>query len=168
MRPQQKSAPRMAAGNALERTLHGNSTTSPADLLLARLDRVKQTAADSWLACCPSHDDRSPSLSIKQVDDRILVHCFSGCEAGSILAAVGLTLADLFDKPLAHHKAPLSSFQRKRHGQAADALRALRHESLIVHIAAGMVRQGEALDDAALDRLATAERRIKRALEVVA
>jgi hypothetical protein len=53
----------------------------------------------SLSACCPAHDDISPSLSIREVDDgRILIHCFSGCEVHSVVAAVGLELSDLFPK----------------------------------------------------------------------
>lgn len=52
----------------------------------------------SWT--CPAHEDRSPSLSVKEADDgRVLVHCFAGCETADVLAALGRTLADLFDGP---------------------------------------------------------------------
>lgn len=50
-----------------------------------------------WTARCPAHQDRSPSLSIGVAPDgRILLHCFAGCEPEAILAAVGLSLNDLF------------------------------------------------------------------------
>ena len=42
----------------------------------------------SWIARCPAHDDRTPSLSITQGDDRVLVHCFSGCSWQAIFAAL--------------------------------------------------------------------------------
>jgi len=46
--------------------------------LLGRLNKVKSTGRNSWLACCPAHDDRSPSLSIKEeADGHILLHCFA-------------------------------------------------------------------------------------------
>lgn len=32
-----------------------------------------------WIACCPAHDDQKPSLSIREVDGKILVHCHVGC-----------------------------------------------------------------------------------------
>jgi putative DNA primase/helicase len=36
---------------------------------------------DGWLACCPSHDDRSPSLKIIDTEDGgVAVHCFGGCD----------------------------------------------------------------------------------------
>jgi hypothetical protein len=37
---------------------------------------------------CPAHDDRTPSLSVRPGRTRLLFHCFAGCEAKSILAAL--------------------------------------------------------------------------------
>lgn len=34
---------------------------------------------------CPSHADATPSLSLRQGDRGILVHCFAGCEAVDVL-----------------------------------------------------------------------------------
>ena len=68
--------------------------------LLSRLKGVKKNGTDKYLACCPSHPDKSPSLAIKEINDRILVHCFAGCSADSITAAVGLTQNDLFREDL--------------------------------------------------------------------
>lgn len=32
-------------------------------------------------AQCPAHDDRDPSLSLKECDDsKVLIHCFAGCD----------------------------------------------------------------------------------------
>jgi 5S rRNA maturation endonuclease (ribonuclease M5) len=47
-------------------------------------------------AQCPAHDDRNPSLSITQADDKALLHCHAGCEIDDVLAAVGLAKGDLF------------------------------------------------------------------------
>jgi len=71
------------------------------DQLLTCLDKVRKTGDGKWLACCPAHQDKSPSLAIKQTDDgKILIHCFAGCEVDVIVSAVGLTLADLMpDNP---------------------------------------------------------------------
>jgi putative DNA primase/helicase len=38
-----------------------------------------------WMARCPAHDDSTPSLSISQADDRVLVHCFSGCSQHAVI-----------------------------------------------------------------------------------
>ncbi len=65
--------------------------------ILSRLDRVQATSDGSWMACCPAHDDRNPSLSINlREDGRVLLHCFSGCETEQVLAAADLSWQDLF------------------------------------------------------------------------
>lgn len=66
------------------------------DDFLAHLDRPRKTSR-GWTAKCPSHQDRSPSLSIREGDDgRLLVRCFGGCSAAEIVGAMGLSLKDLF------------------------------------------------------------------------
>ena len=41
----------------------------------------------SWLCRCPAHDDRSPSLSLRDGEDgRILMRCFAGCDPRDVLA----------------------------------------------------------------------------------
>jgi DNA primase len=64
--------------------------------LLDRLHKGKQTGQEKWVACCPAHDDRSPSLGITIKDDKVLIKCFSGCGATEILDAVGLDYSVLF------------------------------------------------------------------------
>lgn len=72
---------------------------SAADNVLPRLVGVRQTAPDRWIARCPSHDDRGPSLSIRQTEDRLLLRCFAGCTNVDVMGALGLTLRHLFDQP---------------------------------------------------------------------
>jgi len=68
-----------------------------ADTLLSRLDRVRKSGPASWSARCPSHEDKTPSLSVKeQPDGRLLVFCHGGCTVDEVVGAVGLELADLF------------------------------------------------------------------------
>ncbi|HEV2378697.1 MAG TPA: DnaB-like helicase C-terminal domain-containing protein [Terriglobia bacterium] len=50
----------------------------------------------TWVARCPAHADRTPSLTITATTDRILLKCFAGCSTDSILAKIGLKLSDLF------------------------------------------------------------------------
>lgn len=163
---------RTGAPRAHSEELQSNYTGSPAGNLITRLATVRDTGPGEWIASCPGplHDrgDRNPSLSIKEESDgRLLVCCFAGCSADDILAALGLELRDLYPAPLSNYKTPLSRIQRRRNGQAVDALKAIRQEALLVHVAARMLRQGETLDDEAMDRLAQAECRIKKAVEVV-
>lgn len=65
--------------------------------LLSRLDQYRETGKGQYLARCPAHDDRSPSLSIKELPDgRILINCFAGCGALDVITAVGLDWDALF------------------------------------------------------------------------
>lgn len=42
-----------------------------------------------WMARCPAHDDRKPSLSIAEGDDRsVVVKCFAGCSQDAVIAAL--------------------------------------------------------------------------------
>lgn len=80
--------------------------------LLGRLEAVRRSAS-GWMARCPAHQDRHPSLSIKVGQDgRILLHCFSGCAPEAVVAALGLTMGDLFHK-------------REQNGSAKAALQPL-------------------------------------------
>jgi len=44
-----------------------------ADKLLQCLHKVKQTGKDRWSACCPAHDQKTPSLSLREPDNHILL-----------------------------------------------------------------------------------------------
>lgn len=77
-----------------------HSHNRPGEIILQRLDKVKRYGK-GWVACCPAHEDRDPSLSIKEAEDgKVLLHCFAGCETKDVLAAIGLDLRDLFPEGL--------------------------------------------------------------------
>ena len=70
--------------------------TTPLDLILASLPDAKKSGT-GWSACCPAHDDRQPSLSIAEGEDRrVLLKCHAGCPVDAICAALGLKPTDLF------------------------------------------------------------------------
>jgi len=68
--------------------------------VLAKLPDAKRNGT-GWIARCPAHDDRKPSLSISEGDDgRALLHCHAGCDIADVVVAMGLTKADLMpDRP---------------------------------------------------------------------
>lgn len=41
-----------------------------------------------WIARCPAHNDRNPSLSIDENDGRVLVKCRAGCEQAAVISAL--------------------------------------------------------------------------------
>jgi hypothetical protein len=45
-------------------------------------------AGNSWLACCPAHEDHNPSLSIRQEGDRVLLKCHAHCTQDAIIDAL--------------------------------------------------------------------------------
>jgi putative DNA primase/helicase len=46
-------------------------------------------AGSTWMARCPAHDDRDPSLSIMDADDgKVLVRCHAGCDQKQVIAAI--------------------------------------------------------------------------------
>ncbi len=65
---------------------------------LSRLDSVRRVRG-GWQARCPAHEDKDPSLSVSDRDGNILLKCFAGCSAESIMGALGLSMADLFAEP---------------------------------------------------------------------
>ena len=42
-----------------------------------------------WMARCPAHDDRCPSLAIANANSgKVLVHCHAGCDQRAVIAAL--------------------------------------------------------------------------------
>ena len=69
------------------------------DELLSRLESVRANGPCKWVARCPAHQDRSPSLSIKLASSgNILLFDFAGCVVGDICAAIGISVRDLFSQ----------------------------------------------------------------------
>ena len=69
---------------------------SQVDVVLDRLERVRRSGG-GWVARCPAHEDRSPSLSVREgADGRVLVYCHAGCRTEDVVAAIGLSMRDLF------------------------------------------------------------------------
>ncbi|KAA0893065.1 DNA primase [Pusillimonas sp. ANT_WB101] len=132
--------------------------------LLSRLDRVKQTGRGRWVACCPAHDDKRPSLAITETDDgKVLLHDFGGCSVYDVLAAVGMKVQDLFPAmatPRSDVKSARMPFSY------ADALRAVSFEAMLAATAACNLSNGTPLTEADKARLLLASRRITQALEV--
>lgn len=70
--------------------------------ILSRLQNVRG-GHGQWTARCPAHDDRQNSLSVGEGEDgRVLLHCHAGCDIEKIIAALGLSAADLFPEQTGH------------------------------------------------------------------
>ncbi len=135
-----------------------------AETLLQRLDKVKRTGPDRWIASCPTRHDKNPSMTIRELPDgRVLVHDFGGDSVHEILAAVGLEMSDLFPpRPLTDGRKP-----ERKPFYADDALHCLAFEVKLIRLAALETLKGNALSDADHDRLAVAVERIDLAMEAI-
>ena len=123
--------------------------TAPIDVVLASLDKVKASGAGKWKACCPAHDDRDPSLSVREAEDgKVLLHCWAGCDTESIVAALGLSIRDLF---------PDSGNRQIASGPSKAAR---QFEVTVIQIAMESLRQGKALSETDRERFELAKRRL--------
>lgn len=128
--------------------------------LLSVLAKVRRMGKDRWLACCPAHSDKKPSLSIRETPDgRVLLHCWTGCSVEAILESVGLTFDALFpEKELGHHvpreRMPFSH---------REAMAALVPETFIVALIGRQMANGIANDEKTQQALITAVSRISAA-----
>ena len=135
--------------------------------LLDRLSGVRPTGTGRWIARCPAHEDRSPSLSIRDIDDRVLVHCFAGCRVGDVLSAVGLALADLYSRPLPG-AGPAGGYPRTHSRLSAhDALAALDHELTVAVLILSDFAARQQISATELSRLIQAAARIGAARDLI-
>ena len=64
---------------------------------IVELTRAKPIGTEgSFSGLCPSHDDKSPSLSITLENERILLYCHTGCTIDNICLSLGIEQTDLF------------------------------------------------------------------------
>jgi putative DNA primase/helicase len=55
--------------------------------LIVRALKARRSGTGS-MAKCPAHDDNNPSLSIREVDGKVLVHCHAGCSQSAVIDAL--------------------------------------------------------------------------------
>ena len=126
--------------------------------LLGRVDKVRGKNG-RYTASCPAHQDKSPSLALRELDDgRILIHCFGGCSTDAVLGAIGLEFTDLFPEKLESATAPI-----RNPFSAADLLRIIHMETLIVNICAEDLSRGISITHSDRERLKLATERISEA-----
>jgi len=134
---------------------------TPVERFVARLGKVKGRNG-SWTAQCPAHDDKSPSLTVREGrDGRVLVHCFGGCPVHEVVGAMGMDLNDLFppDDKSRDYNSPTPSIKPAFY--ASDLLRIASFECLVVMIAAYDISKGKKLNDADMERIKVAQQRIE-------
>ena len=136
----------MSGGNVADQMRRAGST--PTEIVLGFLENVQRRGPDRWLARCPAHRDRTPSLSIREgYDGCALLYCFAGCSTYNVLDAIGLDMADLF--PRRPQSSSSTSLARRRVAPpipARDALELLEEETIRVEITAIRLAQGEPIE----------------------
>jgi len=134
------------------------------DNILATLDKVKSLGGGKYRACCPAHNDKTPSLNIKDLEDgRIIMHCF-GCGANGIeiIKAMGLDPGDLFPDPLPGDQ---HGYKRNRNAYpATQKLKSLQFETSIVLLAAYKILKDGALNTVDVKRLEESYKLISEAV----
>jgi hypothetical protein len=135
-----------------------------AENFLSRLSKVKKTGPGKWIARCPAHEDKGPSLSIKDDGGKVIMKCFAGCEVADIIGAVGVEWEELFPPNDGTWRSDEKRFSGGLPFTAMDALRCLSHEGGVVAICAADMAEGKVLSPAERDRLAVACDRIGTAL----
>lgn len=132
--------------------------SSPMEILMNQLEQVKRTGKGRFIARCPSHGDKHPSLAIREKDDGvILLHCFAGCDVGSVVGALGMDLSDLYPKNEFSNRKT-----EKRPFNASDLLILASWESLLASIIACDIYKGKLNDK---DRLLVAAGRLQNIAE---
>jgi hypothetical protein len=97
--------------------------------VLQRLQKVRRTSK-GWMALCPAHADRTPSLSVSAGQRGTLLHCFAGCSFREVLQVLGINPHELFydsqsdsKNPSMTSKKSRSHFEDEPAGLVSDAMR---------------------------------------------
>jgi len=108
--------------------------------LLGGLSKVKNTGKNDWVACCPAHADKSPSLSITEKSDgRVLLKCFAGCSADEVVGAIGMQLSDLMPENVGFHRIKPSRIPFN----ARDVLECLQNDATLLCVFISDVTQAK-------------------------
>jgi len=110
------------------------------DQFISRLKKVRKNG-DGYVACCPAHEDDSPSLTVTEKDGLVLAHCFAGCSIDEIVSSVGMNLSDLMPEN--------DGYQPKKHQRIYfnpyDVLAAVRDDMTVALVLAKDMQNGRAL-----------------------
>ena len=139
---------------------------TPVEKMLGMLTKVKGRNG-SWTACCPAHNDKGPSLSIRETEDgRVLIHCFAGCEALMIVQALGMDLTDLVPPDDKRREYPVEGKKSMKPAfYASDLMRIISFEALLVSVCAYDLSQGKKLSETDRERMKLSQKRIEEVIK---
>jgi hypothetical protein len=136
--------------------------------LVSLLDGVRARGSGKWLARCPSHPDKSPSLTIAEGEKGLLLKCWAGCSLEEVTGSLGIKIPNLFfdalsTDPYQRREAMRQRTEAQAARQAAQEaegrrLDTLRQAEELIHSARGISIEGWSDDklNAELNRLGTA------------
>jgi hypothetical protein len=110
-----------------------------------------------WIARCPAHKDKTPSLSISFRDESIALYCHAGCSTEDVLDAIGLTFTDLYGQESSNYQAAIANQGKKstRHLKPYDV------DLMVLKIAEADLEAGRSLSIEDQARVALAMERLK-------
>ncbi len=135
------------------------------ETFLNKLQKVKRLKNGEWVACCPVHDDKSPSLSITDDNGKVLIYCFGcGAKAPEIAGALGVDISELFP-PKENYDPNIK--QTRKYFPANQIYESLTDETMVILIIANdMLKNG--IQKETYDRLSLAIKRIQHSKEYYA
>jgi len=107
------------------------------ETFLNRLHKVRPKGKGKWLALCPCHNEKTPSLAISDDNGTVLMHCF-GCGANAVEVAerIGVDLSELFPDDVTYDK------QQRKYFPADQVLAALKVESAVLYLISKQMLSG--------------------------
>ncbi|CAB4132177.1 TOPRIM domain containing protein [uncultured Caudovirales phage] len=91
--------------------------------ILNNLDKVKRIKHNEYKALCPVHEEKTPSLTISDLGNKIVCHCF-GCGATGVdvVSALGMNIEELFNEKRTMNETYKSTQQDQEHALNANFL----------------------------------------------
>jgi hypothetical protein len=132
--------------------------------LLPLLEGVRTRGSGKWVSRCPSHKDKSPSLTVAEGDRGLLLKCWAGCTLEDITRTLRLSVKDLFYKAdlgaaqlreAKRIRAEQQAITRAAYDATGRRMDALRHAEYLIRSAHGLSIESwsDQQLDAALDGL---------------
>lgn len=118
---------------------------------ISRLKKVKRSGNNQYMALCPAHDDKSPSLGITLgKKGQVVFNCLAGCSKLEILHAAGFNnFSELY--PDNHN------YVKRRKDMLSNNLfmMTIRDYALFLHIYSKRIIAGEEIPNEDTDHLIT-------------
>lgn len=130
--------------------------------ILDRLEGVRRNGK-RYEAKCPAHEDKSPSLSVEELGNKVLIHCFAGCDTSEVMRAINLEMKDLFTDSGMSISEKIAYKREKEKQKYKDIFNG---EMLVIKLVRNDLTNGKQLTEADQQRLNEAIRRVKAIKEM--